>query len=135
MLNYVLLDTDVFSFLFKHSPWGERYLPHLTGKTLCLSFQTVAELYYWAEKQRWGTARHERLHAWMRAYVVIPYDDAIALAWARIKTQREAQGRPISAQDAWIAACAVRYDCPLVTHNAKDYAGILKLRLITEPAN
>lgn len=134
-MSYVLLDTDVFSFLFKRNTLGEHYLPHLTGKTLSLSFQTVAELYYWAEKHHWGPTRYNRLHQWLRQYVIVPYDDAIALAWARIKMQRETQGRPISAQDAWIAACAVRYNCPLVTHNAKDYIGIPNLHLITEPAD
>ena len=44
----VLLDTDVFSYLNK--PGDTRaalYRPHITGKTIALSFVTVGELYTW----------------------------------------------------------------------------------------
>ncbi|HMV48611.1 MAG TPA: hypothetical protein PLD20_33115 [Blastocatellia bacterium] len=35
--------------------------------------------------------------------------------------------------DAWIAAAALLYDVPLVTHNVADFVGITGLTLITEP--
>lgn len=44
----VVVDTDVFSFLYKRDTRGALYLPHLSGKTAHLAFATVAELYYWA---------------------------------------------------------------------------------------
>jgi len=53
-MDFVILDTDVCSFLFKRDTRGELYRPHLEGKTPCLSFQTVAELYQWAEIHNWG---------------------------------------------------------------------------------
>jgi predicted nucleic acid-binding protein len=34
--------------------------------------------------------------------------------------------------DAWIAASAVAYDCPLVTHNPGDFGGIEDLKILTE---
>ncbi len=45
----LVLDTDVCSFLFRQNRRGERYLPHLAGKTVCLAFQTMAELYQGVE--------------------------------------------------------------------------------------
>jgi len=36
--------------------------------------------------------------------------------------------------DAWIAATALLYDAPLITHDAGDYLGVPGLKLITEPS-
>ena len=37
-----------------------------------------------------------------------------------------------SVPDAWGTATALAYDLPLVTHNAKDFAGIDSLKIITK---
>jgi predicted nucleic acid-binding protein len=54
------------------------------------------------------------------------------VAGARIRAERRRQERPISAEDAWIAACALRHTCPLITHNAGDYTHITHLIVLTE---
>jgi predicted nucleic acid-binding protein len=41
-------------------------------------------------------------------------------------------GRRLETADAWIAATAVLYDAPLITHNARDYLGVPGLKVITE---
>lgn len=129
-MDFVILDTDVCSFLFKRDTRAERYRPHLEGKTLCLSFQTVAELYQWAETHNWGEKRRAQLEEWLRNFVVLPFDNDVCRHWARIRAERQKQGRRISVQDAWIAACALRQDCPLLSHNVDDYAGISGLTII-----
>ena len=63
---------------------------------------------------------------------MIPYDHDIAKCYGRIVAERERKGHPISCEDAWIAACAVRHGVPLVTHNAKDFDAIADLHVITE---
>jgi predicted nucleic acid-binding protein len=131
-MDYAILDTDVCSFLFKRDTRAEGYRSHLVGKTLCLSFQTVAELYQWAEINNWGTARRARLDRWLTHFVILPYDNETAQVWARIRSSRRRQGRPISTADAWIAACALRYNCSLITHNAAAYQHIDQLTVITE---
>jgi tRNA(fMet)-specific endonuclease VapC len=129
-MAYVVLDTDVCSFLFRRDERAERYRPHLLGQTLCLSFQTVAELYQGAEMAGWGEDRRARLEEWLQAFVILPYDNETARAWARIRAERK--HTPIAPQDAWVAACAIRHKCPLVTHNASDYADINGLVILTE---
>jgi len=51
-----------------------------------------------------------------------------------VRVERRKQGRPISVQDAWVAACALRYGCSLLTHNAADFAGITGLTVTTVDA-
>jgi tRNA(fMet)-specific endonuclease VapC len=130
-MTFVVLDTDVWSFLFKGDSRAEHYRPYLEGAVACVSFQTVAELYQWVETAKWGSKRRARLQQWLRRFHVLVYDDATALIWARIRTSRSSQGRPLSSQDAWIAACALRHDCTLLSHNAGDYDGIEDLDLVS----
>ena len=51
--------------------------------------------------------------------------------WAIICVERQRLGKPISVQDAWIAATAIRHNVPLATHNREDFAGISGLTLLT----
>jgi tRNA(fMet)-specific endonuclease VapC len=131
-MSMVVLDTDVWSFLFKRDSRAERYRVHLEGNVLCVSFQTVAELYQWAEMANWGEKRRAKLQEWLRRFEVLRCDDTTAQIWARIRAERDRQGHPIAAQDAWVAACALRHGYPLVTHNAADYEGIMGLIMISE---
>ena len=41
-------------------------------------------------------------------------------------------GKPIAVADAWIAATALSYGVPLVTHNVGDFAGLPGLTVISE---
>ena len=126
----ILLDTDVFSFVYKGDTRGDLYLPHLAGNTLNLAFATVAELYRWTVRHAWGKARVDDLNAAIaRRYAVIGWDDATAWEWARAMSIK---GRPIAEGDAWVAAVALRHGIPLVTHNRKHFEGIPGLTVISE---
>lgn len=127
----VLLDTNIVSYLMKGGPFAEAYEPHTEGRLLAISFVTVGELYYGAEKRNWGEKRRNVLEMTLRNFVVIPYDHEVARCYGRLVAERDAQGTPIQPNDAWIAACAVRHAVPLVTHNRKDFVGITSLDIIT----
>jgi predicted nucleic acid-binding protein len=128
----VIIDTDVVSYLFKGDTRAEAYRQHLLGKTLAISFMTVAELCQWAYVRNWGEQRLARLEEKLRSYVVVPYDLDLCKQWARICADRQKLGKPISVQDAWIAATAVRHGCPLVTHNSEDFISITGLTIVSE---
>ena len=51
--------------------------------------------------------------------------------WAEVMVAAQAAGRRIETADAWIAATALLYDAPLVTHNGSDYLGVPGLKLIS----
>ena len=130
-IDAVLVDTDVVSFLLKDDTRAQAYRPLLTHKTLVLSFMTVAELYQWAYRRNWSEKRLAWLEERLRAFVIAPYDNELCRQWAIICVERQRLGKPISVQDAWIAATAIRHDVPLATHNREDFAGISGLTLLT----
>jgi tRNA(fMet)-specific endonuclease VapC len=127
----VLLDTDVFSFFFKRDSRRALYEPAIANAQVCLSFQSVAELRLWSLVRRWGDARRQSLELAVARCVIIPYDDALSHTWASVTADRRRMGQPIETGDAWIAATALRHDATLLTHNARDYADITNLRMIS----
>ena len=128
----IILDTCVVSFIMRGNEQAKAYLPHVQGKLLAVSFITVGEMYYGAEKARWGEAKRRHLEQTLRNFVVIPYDHEIARCYGRLVAERQRNGAPIALHDAWIAACALRHGVPLVTHNPRDFAGITDMSIITE---
>ena len=128
----VVIDTNIVSYLMKGKQEAALYQKHLQGRLISISFMTVGELYYGAEKRNWGVQKRKQLETTLRNFVVIPYDQEIARCYGVIVAERERQGRPISCADAWIAACALRHKIHLITHNAKDFEKIAELEVITE---
>lgn len=129
-MAFLVLDTNIVSYLMKGHAFGEIYRSHLRGNTLAVSFMTVAELYEGAFRGGWGYSRLNELEAELRQYIVIPYLPSHCRLWGEIRAARRTQ--PIAVDDAWIAVAAMAYGCPLVTHDADDFVGIPGLRLITE---
>jgi tRNA(fMet)-specific endonuclease VapC len=125
----VLLDTSVASLFHpkkRASPQRMAYEPDLHGQVLTLSFQSVAELYQWAEQNHWGPAARAMLDDFLSTFVVIPYDPELGRAWARVMTHARTIGRRLETADAWVAATALRHSIPLVTQDV-DFTH-LKLR-------
>ena len=131
-LAKVIVETNIISYIMKGHKLAKLYAPYLTGKLVAITFITVAEMYYGAEKSQWGEQRRKKLESILRNFVVIPYDFEIAKCYARIVAARERKGKPISFADAWIAACAVRHAVPLVTHNVRHFEEIDGLEVITK---
>lgn len=61
---------------------------------------------------------------------ILAFDSGAADIYARIVAQRSAQGRPISTEDAQIAATALQHRMALVTRNTRDFDLIPDLQLI-----
>ena len=133
-VNGLVLDTDAASFLFNQDPIrASRYRAHTDGRTLYLPFVVIAELLFGAEIRGWGTERRLELEEFLQRHAMIQSDPDICASWATIRTQAQRQGRVIERQDAWVAAVAVSLNLPLVTHNARHFAGVPLLQIITEP--
>jgi tRNA(fMet)-specific endonuclease VapC len=125
-VSTVLLDTSVASLLHpkkKGSTLRAYYEPHMKGQILALSFQSVAELWAWAEDNNWGEKQRTGLDAFLRRFLVIPYDFALAKVWASVSAHCKKRGRRLEAGDAWIVATAVYRRIPLLTHDG-DHVGL-----------
>ena len=88
-----------------------------------MSFQSVAELWSWAEENEWGERQRAGLEDFLRKFLVIPYDFELAKVWARVNAQCKKKGRRLEAGDARILATAVHRGIPLITHDL-DQVGL-----------
>jgi len=68
----------------------------------------------------------------LRAHIhVFPLTEGIAEMYARCARSLRADGKLLGANDLWIAAAALEREEPLVTRNARDFARISDLRIIS----
>ncbi len=119
-MNRVILDTDVSSLSLKRR-LPSRALTRLIGRQPCITFVTLGELTQWSELRQWGRRNREALESWLDGVIVLPDNEDVARTWGRISAAAIQRGRPRPANDTWIAACALTYNLPLATLNAKDF--------------
>ena len=129
----VVIDTGV-AFLLKNDSRAQSYLGHLRDRGWLISFMTEAELEQWALLSNWQAKRIEWLRVFLGRFVVVPSSRDLVLKWAEVMVAARRAGRRLETADAWIAATAVLYDAPLITHNVGDYLAVPGLKLITEAA-
>ena len=134
--NIAVVDTDVFSYVWKKDSRARPYLEYLEGRFAAISLQTVAELLYGAFKRGYSATTFADLKTAMRRYYNVPYNADMAEWWGKITAAREKAGHRIHEEDAWVAATALFLkeslgSCPLATHNRRDFEGILGLEVIT----
>ena len=79
-----VIDTDVWSYLYKGRAEAKLYEPHLQGNILVVSFQTQAELLRWAIAAGWGDRRRQDLESRLQNYVIEHSSDALSLRWAEV---------------------------------------------------
>lgn len=128
---FVVIDTNVLSYIFKGDTRGPAYARLIAPYRGLISFQTLAELNKWALKHRWGARRTQQLFDFLSPFGIIHSSASLAARWAAVRVGALRAGRPIDPADAWIAATALAVGCPLVTHNAADFAGVPGLSVLT----
>ena len=125
-----LVDTDVVSFFFNDSQLGIPYSQYMRKRALCISFMTRAEIERGMRLAVWGEKKRDEMERFLTAkFAVIHTNDAICRKWAQITLIK---GRQVTQSDAWIAATAIVYRVPLITHNRKHFEGIAGLKVISE---
>jgi predicted nucleic acid-binding protein len=131
MAEPVLLDTNILIYASKGHPFFEPYRQDLVDRVAAVSFVTAAEVLLTARK----TQSPQRVLAYWRQrlplYVLLLPDLETCDIWAQITSQCHARGTPRQDNDLWTAAVALRHRLPLVMHNARHFAGIEGLRIVT----
>jgi tRNA(fMet)-specific endonuclease VapC len=118
----VVVDTCVVSYLYSGAPLAGKCRERIGENNKAISFMTLAELYYGTLKREWSDANRDALLTHVeRDYNVLPFDSRLCVQWAEVRNQTRRLGRLIRIADSWIAATALLYDAPLVTHNRKHF--------------
>jgi tRNA(fMet)-specific endonuclease VapC len=130
-MSRIVVDTDVASYLFNWHSLAQQYADAMRGSELILSFMSVAELRMGAISAGWGNRRRLLLEQFIQRFELVYADNDLCTVWARTRADARTTGRPMSPQDAWIAATAIALDAPLATNNRRDFEHVRKLRLIS----
>ena len=125
-----VVDTNVISELMRPVPNGSvaQWIHAQPIEELAITAVTVAEILYGLDLMADGRRKADlrtRFTAVLERAVpdrVLPFDEAAAAAYARIRGDRDRGGRPISVNDAMIAAIARIHGAAVVTRNVTDFA-------------
>ncbi|HEV7906361.1 MAG TPA: PIN domain-containing protein [Pyrinomonadaceae bacterium] len=130
--DIIVIDTNVVSYMFKGDSRANLYKPHVEGPLMLIAAQTFAELELMPLNNNWGSRRYMELHAFLKNFAFVEANKEVCFLWAKIQAHARRIGRPISVSDTWIAATALAYDAPLVTHDPNDFKNVPGLIVITE---
>ncbi len=112
-----MLDTNVISDVV-HDPRGAvaRRLSRLPSQDICTSVIAAGELRYGAERR--GSARLSASVAEvLGALAIAPLEPPVDETLGHLRSDLEARGVAMGANDLWIAAHALTLDCVLVTRD------------------
>ena len=125
-----LLDTNIVSDLVRN-PQGRiaDRIAQVGEDAVCTSVIVAAELRYRAAKKGSErlTAQLERV---LGALAILPFEEPADRAYGELRTQLEAAGTPIGANDLLIAAQAMTLGCAVVTDNEREFARIAGLTVV-----
>ena len=88
-----------------------------------------AELYFGAERSTSPIKTRAEQAAVLTTFESVPFDDAAASIYGRIRAELAAQGTPIGPNDLMIAAIALAHNLTLITHNTREFNRIQTLKL------
>jgi len=125
-----LLDTNICIYIAKKQPLAvlERFNQLQVGE-VAISLITLGELYLGIEKSQQADKARQILKPLLQLIPALPLPIETAVHYASIRAALEKQGRPIGANDLWIAAHALTERYILVTNNIKEFARIPELHL------
>lgn len=119
-----LLDTDTLSTLLR-APAGA-----IAQRIAAVGVDAVATSPVVAGELRFGALRtghselHERVDQLLARLPILPFDDSVSLAYARLHHALERAGTPIGPNDLWIAAQAIAAGRVVVTGNVREFGRV-----------
>lgn len=122
-----MLDTNTISDMIRNPAGAAAKRARAAADQLCTSIVVAAEL-------RYGCARKgspellRRVESMLDEIGILPLDVPADEDYARVRHGLEAAGRPIGANDLFIAAHAIRLDATLVTANLREFSRVPGLK-------
>lgn len=134
----ILLDTNVISEAMRPSPNPDviHWLDAQPARDVWISAITIAEIRLGIMRLPQGKRRDvlsdlaEKMFREDFANLCLPFDCDAARQYAHIVSQQNKQGRPVSVEDAQIAAIAIVGGLVLATRNTGDFYDIKGLALL-----
>ena len=117
-----MLDTNTASYIIKSVPVVVRnHLRSVPMAAVCISVITEAELLRGVAKK--PEAKHLPLavNEFLLRVEILPWNSAVATAYAQLRTACENEGKPLGTMDMLIAAHSVAVDAVLVTNDRAFY--------------
>jgi tRNA(fMet)-specific endonuclease VapC len=124
-----LLDTNIVSDLMRN-PRGRvaARVAEVAEDSVCTSIIVAAELRYGAAKK--GSADlSRRVEAVLETFDVIALKPPVDVIYAELRARLEKAGRPVGANDLFVAAHALALGCTLVTGNDREFSRVRDLPL------
>jgi tRNA(fMet)-specific endonuclease VapC len=125
-----LLDTNTcIRYLNGRVPAIRQKMLTLNDTDIGVSAVTKGEMF--AGSARSQTPQHSRARqdAFFVRFVSLPFDDAAADKFGRIRAALEAAGTPVGPYDMQIAAIALVHSLIVVTHNVREFGRIEGLQI------
>ena len=121
---YLIDSNTCIQYLNGRSDHVERRLMKQNPSSIKLCSVVKAELWYGASRSNNSAAAMSRLERFFAPYESIPFDDAAAAEYGRIRGHLAGVGTPIGPNDLMIAAIAQCRQLTLVTHNAREFSRV-----------
>jgi tRNA(fMet)-specific endonuclease VapC len=122
-----LLDTNICVFALKQRDRVIEHLRRCSPQDVGVAIITVAELWFGARKSIRPDATRREIDAFLKPFEVLPFDQAAADEYARLRFELERVGRPIGERDLLIASIAVARRLVVVTHNVSEFGRLAGL--------
>ena len=130
MTTSYLLDTNICIYIARQRPLAVlKRFEQLQQGEMVMSFITLGELMFGAEKSQYRDETIEKLNRLTELIPVVLPDPATALHYGQIRSHLERAGTPIGANDLWIAAHARSSNLVLVSNNTREFQRVPGLKM------
>lgn len=128
-MKYSLDTNTCIRYLNRRSDAIRHKLPTIPARDIVVCSVVRAELAYGAARSQTPDASATKQQKFLHPYATLPFDDAAAHEFGRIRAALEAAGTPIGPYDMQIAAIALVHDLILVTHNTREFGRVPGLHI------
>ncbi len=125
-----VLDTNTLIYYFKGQGQVAQNLASVSVREISVSTIVLFELQVGIAKSKSPAKRTQQLQQLLSRVNLVPFDQAAALAAARVRAQLEQQGTPIGQIDGLIAGIAIALKATLVTHNVNEFSRVPGLTIV-----
>jgi tRNA(fMet)-specific endonuclease VapC len=125
-----LLDTNTcIRYLNQRSERAAARLKAENERDIVVCSVVRAELYFGAMKSSQPDVTMTKQRAFAERFTSLPFDDAAAEHYARIRADLARVGTPVGPNDLLIAAIALANELTLVTHNTAEFGRVSGLKI------